>query len=225
MSSSQDSVSISTRYSPLDRLVILGTPLLFAVVMLFHPQGGDEGTASSLAASLEGQAGAWVIVHVAQLVLTVALGVAVWKLLEGLRGVAATVSRLAMATFTVFFSAYDSVAGLATGILVRYGQHLSGEDRTVVAAAVDYLFNNDRLAGNISVIGLIASGSWIVVAIATARALRRAGADRVTFWCMTLSLLFSAHGNIFIGPPGMILFLIAAYRWERVTARAGRIHG
>jgi hypothetical protein len=57
-----------------------------------------------------------------------------------------------------------------------------------MAAAVDYLFNDDRLAGNISVIGLIASGSWIVVAIATVLVLRKAGADRVTFWCMTLSL-------------------------------------
>jgi hypothetical protein len=66
----------------------------------------------------------------------------------------------------------------------------------------------------------VASGSWIVVAIATAIALRKAGADRLTFWCMTLSSLFSGHGNILTGPLGMILFLIAAYLWERATARA-----
>jgi hypothetical protein len=153
-----------------------------------------------------------------QLVLTVPLGFAVWKLLEGHQRVAATVSRAAMATFMVFFSAYDAVAGLATGVLVRYGQHSSGQEQEAVAAAVNYLFNDDRLAGNISVVGAVASGSWIVGAIATALVLCKAGADRVTFWCMVLSLLFSGHGNLLTGPLGMALFLVAAFRWERVTA-------
>jgi hypothetical protein len=51
-----------------------------------------------------------------------------------------------MATFMVFFSAYDAVAGLATGILIRYGQGLTGDDRDAVAGAVDYLFTDDRIA-------------------------------------------------------------------------------
>jgi hypothetical protein len=99
MSAAQQTARASEPHSPIDRLVILGTPLLFAVVLLFHPQG-DE-TRTGIFDVLAGQAGRWVVVHVAQLVLTVPLGFAVWKLVEGQRR-AATVSRLAIATFMVF---------------------------------------------------------------------------------------------------------------------------
>jgi hypothetical protein len=129
-----------TRSTPV-RFALLATPLLFAVTLAFHPQ-----TNPALSAEFLGQNGRWIGVHVVQLVLTVPLGFAVPWALEGLYGAAATVARLAMATFMVFFSAYDAVAGLATGILIRYGQGLTGDDRDAVAGAVDYLFTDDRIA-------------------------------------------------------------------------------
>ena len=62
----------------------------------------------------------WLIVHVGQLILTPLLFLAVWRLLDGLTATAATVSRCALVVWTVFFSAYDAIQGIATGLLVQH---------------------------------------------------------------------------------------------------------
>jgi hypothetical protein len=49
-----------------------------------------------------------------QLLLTPFLAAGVWMLVDGIHSVAASVTRAALAIWTVFFSAFDAVAGIAT---------------------------------------------------------------------------------------------------------------
>ena len=91
-------------------------PLLWAVLILFHPMPGGDSTLDGIDDVVD----RWLIVHVGQLILTPLLFLAVWRLLDGLTSTAATISRCALVVWTVFFSAYDAVQGIATGLLVRH---------------------------------------------------------------------------------------------------------
>jgi hypothetical protein len=80
--------------------------------------------------------------------------------------------------WTVFFSAYDSVQGIATGILTRWANDLAGEEQAVVAQAIKFVVEDSQLAGNISAIGLVAGAAWLTVAITAAVALHKAGSGK-----------------------------------------------
>jgi hypothetical protein len=69
---------------------------------------------------------------------------AVWRLLDGLSSMPALVSRAALVVWTVFFSAYDSIQGVATGILARQANSLTGEEQAGFARAIDYLVEDSR---------------------------------------------------------------------------------
>ena len=171
------------------RLLVLAGPLLWALLVLFHssPAGASEYE------GIANEVDRWLLVHVGQLVLTPFVLFAVWRLLDGLSSVAAMVGRGALIVWTVFFSAYDSIQGVATGTLARYANGLAGEEQNAVAGAIEYVVRDDRLGGNISVIGFLGQGSWIVVAIAAAVALHRVGAGKAVVAATCLSVLFAIH--------------------------------
>jgi hypothetical protein len=148
-------------------LVVLAAPLLWVVVALLHPN--DSG---DLYQGISDEANMWIFVHAAQLVLTPFVAAGVWMLLLGIQSVAASIARAVLAVWMVFFSAFDAVAGIATGVLARHANSLASEERQGVAAAVDFLFHDSQLAGGeFSVLGNIGQGSWIVLVIVTAVAL------------------------------------------------------
>ena len=86
-------------------------PLLWACLVLFHPMPGEGSPYEGISDVVD----RWLVVHVGQLLLTPLLVLAVWRLLSGLTSPAATVSRCALVVWAVFFSAYDSIQGIATG--------------------------------------------------------------------------------------------------------------
>jgi hypothetical protein len=200
----------------LTRLLLFAGPLLWAVLVLFHPNpSGDayEGIADDV--------DRWLFVHIGQLVLTPLLVLAVWRLLDGLPSMAAMVSRAALVVWAVFFSAYDSVQGVATGILVRHANDLAGEKQSAVAGAIDYVVNEDRLGGNVSLISFIGQGSWILVAIAAAVALYKAGAGKVVAAATLLSALFAIHTAP--AAAGLVaLFLAGIFRERQRTGMPTR---
>jgi hypothetical protein len=103
-----------TRAGPGFRLtwvVMFGAPLLWAILALVHPSGEGD-----IYAELQDQVGRWLFVHVAQVVLAPFLAIAVWLLLRGIESLAATISRVALVFWLVFFSTYDALAGIATGV-------------------------------------------------------------------------------------------------------------
>ena len=173
------------------RYLVYAGPLLWAVLIVFHPNPGGDSPYEGITDVVD----RWLFVHVGQLILTPFLFLAVWRLLDGLSSAAAMVSRAALVVWTVFFSAYDSIQGIATGILTRWANDLAGAEQAAVARAIEFVVEDSRLAGNISAIGLVAGASWLIVAIAAAVALFKAGAGKAVVVATCLSVVVAAHSS------------------------------
>jgi hypothetical protein len=187
---------------------VLAAPLLWLVPAFVHPN-----EAGNLFEGIADQANKWIFVHVAQLVLTPFIAAGVWMLLGGVQSVAAQVARAALVIWMVFFSAFDAVAGIATGVLTRYANSLAGQERETVGRAIDFLFHDSQLAGGeFSVLGNIGHADWVVLAIAAAVALWRARLSRVIVWATLVSVLFATHSGI-----GAVVGLVALFVAELLS--------
>jgi hypothetical protein len=170
-----------------------------------HPDGENQ-----LSEAIADEANRWIFVHAAQLVLTPFLAAGVWMLLLGIESVAASIARIALAFWMVFFSAFDAVAGLASGVLVRHATSLAGEEREHVNAAIDFMFHDSQFAAGstISVLSALGQGTWIIVAIAATVALYRAGVSRPIVGATLVSVLFTLHAG-FPAAIGLVALFIA----------------
>ena len=84
----------------LRRTVLLGTPLILAVLMIFHPSPYDD-----VAGQLLPIATWWITLHTILFVLVPLMGMALWMLTAGLEGIIATLSRVAAVVFALFYAA------------------------------------------------------------------------------------------------------------------------
>jgi hypothetical protein len=158
-------------------------------------------------------------VHIGQVLLAPFLALTVLMLLRGISSLAATISRAALVVWLVFFSAYDALAGIGTGVLVREANSVEGAERASFAAAADFFWDS-HLSGNRSWLGVVATVAWPIVALAGAVALRQAGASWLTTAAAAVSGLFALHA----GPPatvGLLALLVAAVSSERTRAQWG----
>jgi hypothetical protein len=171
------------------RYLVYAGPLVWAVLIVFHPNPGGDSPYEGITDVVN----RWLVVHVGQLILTPFLFLAVWRLLDGLSSAAATISRAALVVWTVFFSAYDTTQGIATGILTRWANDLAGAEQAAVARAIEFVVEDSQLAGNISAIALVAGASWLIVAIGAAVALHKAGAGKAVVVAACLSVVVAAH--------------------------------
>ena len=165
----------------LRRLVLLGTPLALLGLEIAHP------VFSSMEELLP-SADRWLVVHIIQIPLFGLMAVAVYLLVDGLRGQAATISRLAMWVFIVFYVALDAMSGVATGIQLQHAGELDPGQRTIVVQAVDALFD-DPIAYGIGAVGTI---GWVVGVLAASTALHRTGAPRLTVGLLVPAALIFA---------------------------------
>ena len=193
-------------------LLLVAIPLALAVVLLWHPAGG-----SNVYEGVRGDVDAWLFVHAGMLFLLPLLAIAVFVLLRGLEGGAALVSRVAVAFFLVFFTAYEVSVGVGTGILVDYANGLPAAEQAVVADAIQDL-NRNWIVTDPSIAMIVGAVSWIVAMVAAAVAFRHAGAG----WPVTVlvggAALFAIHPPP-IGPVGLVCFASAAVLIERSRRR------
>jgi hypothetical protein len=191
------------------------TPLVLAVVLWWHPPGGDD-----VYEGVRDDVGAWLFVHTAFLFFTPLLGIAAFLLLRGVESTAATVSRVALIFFLVFYTAYETTVGVATGILVDYANGLPADEQAAIADAIQDLNRNPILADP-SVSLVLGFFGWVVAMVAAAIAFRRAGAG----WPVTLLLGFAALFALHpppVGPVGLVCFAAAAVLIERARGRDAR---
>lgn len=193
-------------------LFLVATPLALAVVLWWHPAGG-----SNVYEGVRDDAGAWLFVHAGMLVLLPLLAIAAFVVLRDLGGRAALLSRIAIAFFLVFFTAYEVSVGVGTGILVDYANGLPPAEQAAVAGAIqDY--NRNWIVTDPSIAMIVGALGWIVAMIAAAVAFRRSGAG----WPVTLLIggaaLFAIHPPP-VGPIGLVCFAFAAVLIERSRAR------
>ncbi len=195
------------------RLFLVATPLALAVVLWFHPPGGEN-----VYEGVRDDVGAWLFVHTAFLLFTPLIAIAVFLLLSGLKGRAATVSRVALIFFLVFYTAWEVTIGVGTGILVDYANGLPAAEQAVVADAIQDYNQSPILGDPVSVSLILGFFGWVVAMLAAAVAFRRAGAGWPTTLLVGFSALFAIHPPP-VGPVGLVCFAAAAVLIERARAR------
>jgi hypothetical protein len=195
---------------------LVATPLALAIVLWFHPPGGDD-----IYESLRNDVDAWLFVHFTFLLFTPLLAIATYLLLSGLESRAATVSRVALVFFLVFYTAYEVTVGVGTAILVDYANGLPAAEQAAVADAIQDYNGSAILGDPMSVALFLGLAGWVVAMIAAAVALRRAGAGWPATVLVGIAALFAIHPPP-VGPIGLVCFAAAAALIERARARKAR---
>lgn len=199
----------------LRRFVLLGTPLILTVLMLFHPSPYED-----LAGQLVPIAGWWLTIHTLQFVLFAFMGASIWLLTDGLRGISVVVSRVAAVVFAIFYDIGDAVAGISTGILARRAAELPAEEQAALVGGMEVLFQSSTKNLFFS-IGIFA---FIVALVAAVVALFWADAPRVPLFLLALPVYFIGLDHAFpFGSLAFGTFFVAALWLE--LSRSKRVFG
>jgi hypothetical protein len=208
---------------PLRRVLLLAPAFLLAGLEIFHPQP-DETVQALLDVST------WFAgFHVIQLGLTGLVGLSVLLLADSFGRATAWVTRLGVGLFLVFFSAYDAIAGIGTGLAMRSARDLSAVQQEGVFEVV----KSWPAVGAPFALSIIGTLGWVAAVGALAFAARRQGAPRREWIFILLAAVFLLGGHPF--PSGTLAFgcfVIGALMHELRAARSGggtpppsRIHG
>jgi hypothetical protein len=195
---------------------MLGVPLAWAVLLLFHP-GGD---ATDIYGSARDDVTPFLVVHLGTLLFIPLMAVVFYLLLRGIPGKAAKVSRIALVPFVVFYSAWETLQGIANGVLVDQVNALPASERARGAALVQD-FAESPLVREMGVLASLGGLGLVVALIAAAVALRReAGASAPVAALLGVSgFLIMAHPPPF-GPIGLAMFILAVVLFARSRATA-----
>jgi hypothetical protein len=192
------------QFSRTEVALVVAVPVAWAVLLLFHPTGDGE----DFYPIVRDQVSAWMVVHVGTLVFVPLLAGVVYLLLRGVAGVAAQLSRSALAVFAVVYTAWEVLVGLGTGILVDQVNGLPAAQRATGARLVEE-FTDSAFIRAFELIGAFA---WLIAVVAAGVALfRRADAGRSV--AVVLLLVISATPIVWhvppFGPVGLALFIVA----------------
>src|SRR5215218_953675 len=178
----------------LRRIVLLGTPLVLTVLLLFHPSPYED-----VAGELMPIAGWWTALHTIGFVLFALMGVALWLLTAGLRNVFVTVSRAAAVVFALFYDAGDAIAGISTGILARSAQAGALGERAAVGAIQTLWVDPFK-----TLLFDIGRDAFIVALVTAGVALWRAGTPRLPLVLLVLPAFLVTFDHAF--PFGSLTF-------------------
>jgi len=196
------------------RALIVGAPLGFAALLMFHPVGGDD-----FAGLVSDNVTPWLIVHVGAAVLFPLMAYIVWLQIRGLCGRAATVARVALPVFAVFYGTWEALTGIATGVLADDANAASVAARDGVSEAINRLAT-DPIAGELGLFNSVGSLAWIVALSAAVIALHGAGAPRRALVLLGLGAMMVMHVPP-IGPLALACLSAAGLLIEREWRPSG----
>ena len=154
------------------------------------------------------QVTAWLVVHVGSLLFVPLLAGVVYLLLRGVEGVAALLSRIALAVFALVYTAWEVLIGLGTGILVDQVNGLPAAERATGARLVEEFTGSSVIRA----FELIGGFAWLIAVVAAGVALFRRADPRSSVAVLLLVVLSAVpivwHVPPF-GPVGLALFVIA----------------
>jgi hypothetical protein len=197
---------------PLRRVLLLGPPLLLAGLEVLHPQPEVSPQAVMEVATW------FATFHVIQLVLVGLVALSVLLLADSYGRATAWTTRLGIGVFLVFYSAYDAVAGIGTGLAMRRARDLS-------AAQLEGVFDVVKDwpgLGPPFALGIVGTLGWVLALGALAVAARRQGAPRRAWILMWLAAVFLLGGHPY--PSGTLAFgflFMAALLHEWSAERGG----
>jgi hypothetical protein len=167
----QATISSNRLVQLLRRVILFGTPAVALIATIIHPNFDPSNTYNTLAP----QADLFVALHIVQLAIFGLLGLVVYLLLNGAKGPAADISRVALAVFVVLYPSFNAVEGIGTGLLLQYAKTVPPDQLPAFEKAIDAFFQNDV----IDTMGHVGSAVWAGAVIAAAVALARAAMRRV----------------------------------------------
>jgi hypothetical protein len=179
---------------PLRRPLLLTPPFALAVLEVFHPNP-DFNIQALLDASTWF---AWF--HVIQLALTGLVALSVLLLAADYGRANAWTTRLGIGAFLVFFSAYDTLAGIGTGLAMHTARDLPAAQQEGVFAVV----KDWPGVGPVFALSIAGTLGWVVAVGALALAARRLGASRPEWIAVALAAVFLMGGHPF--PWGTLAF-------------------
>jgi hypothetical protein len=195
----------------LRRVLLLLPPLAFAGLAGIHPRPDVEIQAVMDVATW------FAAFHVIQLVLMGLVALTVLLLADEFGVAGAWTTRLGIGAFLIVFSAYDAIAGIATGLAMRNARDLSPAEQNGVWETVKDWPGFDVPVFTLNIVGTL---GWVVALVGVALAARRAGAPRAEWIFIALGGLFLMGGHPF--PAGTIAFgclFIAVLLHERTRLR------
>jgi hypothetical protein len=190
-----------------ETLLVVGAPLALAVVEMFHPHPHDL---------LQLDLQAWLLVHYLQIPLFPLAALATTVLVRSVSGFAAALCCAGMFVFAVSYTAFDTAAGVVTGVLVEAAQAARTPEawRGPVLAVWTHPMIGGA-PGTVPLLAVLGSVAWLLGAVAAAVAVRRAGCS----WTPVVLLVVSALGLLVFRthawPGGPVTFgsLAAAAAW------------
>ena len=196
--------------------LVVATSLTLAVVELFHPHPPDL---------LQLDVPPWLAVHYLQIPLFPLAALALAALVRDRADVAAIVARAALFTFAVSYVAFDTAAGVVTGILVDAARASGTPDawRAPIDAVWAHPIVGGSPRGAAPFLALLGSDALSVGAVAAAVSLKRAGNS----WGPVVVLAVSGFGigilKTHAWPGGPLTFgglaIAAAWlQWERAQS-------
>jgi hypothetical protein len=202
----------------LRRVLLLGPPLALAALEVIHPRPDVNPQAV-----LEGAT--WFMVfHLIQLVLVGLVAVSVLLLADSLGRAAAWTTRVGVGVFLVFFTAYDSFAGIATGYAMRTARELTPAGQEAVFDVVKDWPGLDPVVFPLTIIAIL---GWLVALLPLAVVARRSGAPRLQWALIALAGIFLLGGHP--APFGTLAFgclflavLLREWRSRPATAQEDR---
>jgi hypothetical protein len=131
-------------------------------------------------------------VHYAQIILFPLVAVAMALLVRGRTGIAATICRIAMFLFAACYTAFDTAAGVVTGILVKTARASNVPETW--RPAIDAVWKHPIMGGSPQgpppLLAILGSVALSIGAVAAAISLKRAGRS----WTPVIVLAVSSFG-------------------------------
>jgi len=196
-------------------VLLLLPPLLLAGLETLHPQ--PEPTVQAML-----DVATWfAIFHVIQLVLIGLVGLSVLLLADTFGRANTWATRIGLGIFLVFFSAYDTLAGIGTGLAMRKARDLSATQQDGVLAVVQ----DWPGLGSPFALSILGTAGWVIAVGALALTAYRQRTPRRVWIALGLAALFLLGGHPF--PAGTLAFgsffvaaLLVEWTSKRRTARS-----
>lgn len=178
----------------LRRACFLGAVVGYFIIGAIHPADLEVGDKTSV----------YLGIHIVQLVLILLVAWGMWLLVKDLPGRAAKVARVAILPFAIVYSAFDAIAGVAIGIIVREANGLSASEGAAVQRVFD---DSDGVTEALTAAFWAGSGlAWFVMALAAAIAVKQIGGLGPTLLMAIGAAIFAVGHPFPPGPIGIALF-------------------
>jgi len=200
-------------FTRLEIAFVVGVPLAWGLLLMFHPTGDT----AAFYPVVSDEVAAWEAVHIGMMLFIPLMAGVVYLLLRGVGGSAARLSRWALVPFIVFYTAFETLVGTGTGIVVNEVNGLPAAEAATGQKLAEAL-GESAIPAAFSVIGSVA---WFVAIAAAAVALiRQAHAPRSVAFLLALSALPIVVHEPPFGPIGLALFAAAVVIYVRSQAEA-----